>query len=51
MASDHDRQEILRLWRRPVWSDYACAFKNRDEIGPRMLARIGGGGLTPDDLS
>lgn len=32
--------------------DYVFAFRDQDEIGPRMLARIGGRatGLTPDDL-
>ena len=31
--------------------DYVFAFQDADEIGPRMLARIGKHtGLTPDDL-
>jgi len=25
---------------RPGWADYTFAFHDRDEIGPRMLARI-----------
>ena len=33
------------------WPDYVFAFHDRDEIGPRMLARIAKHtGLTPDDL-
>jgi len=33
------------------WSDYAFAFHDNEEIGPRMLSRIGKRtGLTPDDL-
>lgn len=36
---------------RPGWSDYVFAFHNKEEIGPRMLARISKRtGLTPDDL-
>jgi len=36
---------------RTGWSDYIFAFHDQDEIGPRMLARIGRAtGLTPDDL-
>jgi predicted RNA binding protein YcfA (HicA-like mRNA interferase family) len=33
------------------WPDYVFAFHDRDEIGPRMLARIAKHtGLIPDDL-
>ena len=33
------------------WPDFIFAFHDRDEIGPRMLARIAKRtGLTPDDL-
>jgi len=36
---------------RPGFSDFVWAFHDRDEIGPRMLARIAKRtGLTPDDL-
>ena len=40
-----------RVLARPGWSDFVFAFHDRDEIGPRMLARIAKRtGLTPDDL-
>jgi len=33
------------------WPDYVFAFHDRDEVGPRMLARIAKHtGLTPEDL-
>jgi hypothetical protein len=33
------------------WPDYVWAFHERDEIGPRMLARIAKRpGLAPEDL-
>lgn len=33
------------------WSDYVFAFRDREEIGPRMLARIAKHtGLDPRDL-
>jgi predicted RNA binding protein YcfA (HicA-like mRNA interferase family) len=36
---------------RDGWPDYVFAFHDREEIGPRMLARIAKHtGLTPDDL-
>ena len=36
---------------RAGWPDYTFAFHDGDEIGPRMLAKIGKDtGLTPDDL-
>jgi predicted RNA binding protein YcfA (HicA-like mRNA interferase family) len=40
-----------RTLQREGWSDYTWAFHDGDEIGPRMLARIGKAtGLTPGDL-
>ena len=36
---------------RPGWPDYVFAFHDTEEIGPRMLARLGKHtGLTPRDL-
>ena len=36
---------------RPGWPDYVFAFHDREEIGPRMLARIAKHtGLKPGDL-
>jgi len=40
-----------RVLSRSGWSDYVFAFHDREEIGPRMLARIAKHtGLRPDDL-
>jgi hypothetical protein len=40
-----------RILSRPGWPDVVFAFHDAEEIGPRMLARIGKRtGLTPDDL-
>lgn len=40
-----------RTLTREGWSDFVFAFHDRDEIGPRMLARIAKHtGLTPEDL-
>jgi len=40
-----------RILARPGWPDYTFAFHDREEIGPRMLARIAKHtGLTPDDI-
>jgi predicted RNA binding protein YcfA (HicA-like mRNA interferase family) len=40
-----------RVLSRPGWPNFVFAFHNREEIGPRMLARIAKRtGLTPDDL-
>lgn len=40
-----------RVLSRPGWPDFAFAFHDREEIGPRMLARIAKRtGLTPEDL-
>lgn len=36
---------------RPGWPDFVFAFHDREEIGPRMLARIAKHtGLKPEDL-
>lgn len=36
---------------RPGWPDYVFAFHDKDEIGPKMLARIAKNtGLKPEDL-
>ena len=40
-----------RVLSREGWPDYTFAFHDRDEIGPRMLARIAKHtGLTPGHL-
>lgn len=40
-----------RVLSRPDWPDFVFAFHDRDEIGPKMLARIAKHtGLTPEDL-
>jgi predicted RNA binding protein YcfA (HicA-like mRNA interferase family) len=40
-----------RVLQRAGWPDYVFAFHDDDEIGPRMLSRIGKHtGLTPGDL-
>lgn len=40
-----------RTLARPGWPDVVFAFHDRDEIGPRMLARIARvTGLKPEDL-
>jgi len=40
-----------RVLSRPGWSDCVFAFHEREEIGPRMLARIAKRtGLRPEDL-
>ena len=40
-----------RTLQRTGYSDYVFAFHDRDEIGPRMLARIAKHtGLKPEDL-
>lgn len=40
-----------RVLKRPGWQDFVFAFHEREEIGPRMLARIAKRtGLTPEDL-
>jgi predicted RNA binding protein YcfA (HicA-like mRNA interferase family) len=40
-----------RLLCRPGWPDFVFAFHDREEIGPRMLARIAKRtGLSPNDL-
>jgi predicted RNA binding protein YcfA (HicA-like mRNA interferase family) len=40
-----------RVLARAGWSNVVFAFHNREEIGPKMLARLAKTtGLTPDDL-
>ncbi|HET9252283.1 MAG TPA: type II toxin-antitoxin system HicA family toxin [Candidatus Eisenbacteria bacterium] len=40
-----------RTLERPGWPDFVFAFHDREEIGPRMLARLAKHtGLKPDDL-
>jgi predicted RNA binding protein YcfA (HicA-like mRNA interferase family) len=40
-----------KVLQRTGWSDVVFAFHDRDEIGPRMLARLSRvTGLTPEDL-
>ena len=40
-----------RILARGEWADYVFAFHDREELGPRMLARISKKtGLTPDDI-
>jgi predicted RNA binding protein YcfA (HicA-like mRNA interferase family) len=40
-----------RTLQREGWADFVFAFHDKEEIGPRMLARIAKRtGLTPDDL-
>ncbi len=45
------RQGSRRTLTRPGWPDYVFAFHDREEIGPRMLARIAKRtGLQPGDV-
>ena len=40
-----------RVLQREGWPNFVFAFHDREEIGPKMLARIARHtGLTPDDL-
>jgi len=40
-----------RVLARQGWPDFVFAFHEQEEMGPRMLARIGKRtGLTPEDL-
>lgn len=40
-----------RTLTRPNWPDFVFAFHDREEVGPRMLARIAKlTGLRPEDL-
>ncbi len=40
-----------RVLAREGWADFVFAFHDREEVGPRMLARIAKQtGLTPEDL-
>ena len=41
-----------RILAKPGWPDFVFAFHDKEEIGPRMLARIAKHtGLKPEDLS
>ena len=46
------RQSVShRILARDGWPDFVFAFHDGEEIGPRMLARIGKQtGLTPEDI-
>lgn len=45
------RRGSHRILAKAGWPDYTFAFHDREEIGPRMLARIAKHtGLTPDNL-
>ena len=49
--SEKRRVGSHRVLARPTWPDFVFAFHEREEIGPRMLARIAKRtGLRPDDL-
>lgn len=49
--SQKRRSGSHRVLQRDGWPDYTFAFHDGDEIGPKMLSRIGAQtGLTPDDL-
>lgn len=40
-----------KVLEREGWEDYTFAFRDSDEVGPKMLARIAKKtGLNPDDL-
>jgi predicted RNA binding protein YcfA (HicA-like mRNA interferase family) len=40
-----------RVLPREGWPDYVFAFQDSEEVGPKMLARIGRQtGLSPDDI-
>lgn len=40
-----------RVLARDGWPDFVFAFHDREEVGPKMLARISGRtGLKPNDL-
>jgi len=40
-----------KILEREGWNDYVFAFRDSDEVGPKMLARIARRtGLTPEDL-
>jgi len=49
--SEKRRVGSHRVLARSGWPDFVFAFHEREEIGPRMLARIAKRtGLKPDDL-
>jgi predicted RNA binding protein YcfA (HicA-like mRNA interferase family) len=40
-----------KILERPGWPDIVFAFHDKDEIGPKMLARVAKvTGLTPEDI-
>jgi predicted RNA binding protein YcfA (HicA-like mRNA interferase family) len=46
-----DKGGSHRILCHPEWSDFVFAFHDREEIGPKMLARIAKRtGLQPEDL-
>jgi predicted RNA binding protein YcfA (HicA-like mRNA interferase family) len=50
-AIKRQRGTSHRILARPGWPDFVFAFHDREEIGPRMLARIAKRtGLAPEDL-
>jgi len=50
-AIKRQRGTSHRILARPGWPDFVFAFHHREEIGPRMLARIAKRtGLAPEDL-
>ncbi|MEM0913421.1 MAG: type II toxin-antitoxin system HicA family toxin [Planctomycetota bacterium] len=49
--SEKRRSGSHRTLQRDGWDDYVFAFHDRDEVGPKILARVAKRtGLTPDDL-
>ena len=51
LAFEAARSRFAPNLAREGWPDYVFAFQEGDEIGPRMLARVGKRtGLTPEDL-
>ena len=50
-ATKRETRGSHRVLARPGWPDYVFAFHDREELGPRMLARIAKRtGLRPEDL-
>lgn len=46
-----EKGESHRILSHPEWPDFVFAFHDREEIGPKMLARIAKRtGLQPEDL-
>jgi hypothetical protein len=47
----NDKQDRIKFLERKGWDDYVFAFRDSDEIGSKMLARIAKKtGLKPDNL-